>query len=146
MESLALAAATALVGAMATQSWDAARSALVGWWRRVHPAMADDVDGELVQVHNELLHAQEHDADGTQTEEQLIVEWQRRIARLLARTGPSTGTELQRVVDDELVPLLSEAGREHVKNIVRIDANVTQSGGEGNTTIVAGGSVNVTQK
>lgn len=53
-------------------------------------------------------------------------------------------TELRRVVDDELTPLLSGAERERVRSIVvRVDATVTQSG-KGNTTIVAGGDVDVT--
>ncbi|MGW3645142.1 nSTAND1 domain-containing NTPase [Streptomyces sp. NPDC000878] len=60
MDPLAVAVGTALVGAMATDSWRQAKRALVALWRRVRPeAEADTVGAEFGQARMRLLAALE---------------------------------------------------------------------------------------
>lgn len=103
MDPLALAAATALVGAMATDAWQQARSSAVELWRRVHPERVPAVEAELAEVRAEVLQARR--ADDPDTELHLASDWQRRLQRLL-RDDPDLAGELQRLLDEELAPLL----------------------------------------
>jgi ABC-type cobalamin transport system ATPase subunit len=115
MDPLVIAAATALVGAMATDAWETARSAIVRLWRRVHPDRAEAIGGELTEVRGEVLQARE--ASDTTVEQELTAEWQRRIHRLL-QADPSVAEDLQRILADELVPLLPAAERSQVSSIM----------------------------
>lgn len=98
-----MAAGTALVGAMATDAWQHARSSAVALWRRVHPQRVPAIEDELAEVRVEVLAARE--AGDTEAEAGLAVDWQRRLHRLL-RDDPSLADELRRVLDEELTPLL----------------------------------------
>src|SRR5271165_5847197 len=59
MDPLVLAAGTALVGAMVTDGWQQARTAVVAWWRKVHPGRADAVGAELDTARAQVLPARE---------------------------------------------------------------------------------------
>jgi hypothetical protein len=101
--TLAAVAGTALIGAMATDAWAQAKAITVSLWRRVHPERANAVEAELIQVRAEVLAARQ--AGDTQTEAELAAEWQHRLRRLLI-ANPSLAGELQRVLRDELIPML----------------------------------------
>ncbi|MFJ7263265.1 hypothetical protein ACIQV2_24235 [Streptomyces globosus] len=87
LEALAMAASTALVGAMSTSLWEQARAVAVGWWRQVHPERADVVDAELVEAAEAELAAD------------LVAEWERRLRRLLL-ARPGLADEVRRAVDE----------------------------------------------
>ncbi|MFI5940830.1 hypothetical protein ACIBCB_11310 [Streptomyces uncialis] len=101
MEPLVVAAGSALVAAMATDAWQQARTSAVELWRRVHPERVPAVEAELVEVREELLAAR--DSGETGTAEELALDWQRRLDRLL-RADPGLADELRRVLDDHWLP------------------------------------------
>ncbi|MGW1714382.1 hypothetical protein [Streptomyces sp. NPDC002156] len=111
MDPLAVAVGTALVGAMATDSWQQAKRALVALWRRVRPeAEADTVGAEFGQARTRLLAALEGGAvQGAPSPvvSALETDWQFRL-HLLLREHPDLAGELRRVLDAELTPLLPE--------------------------------------
>ncbi len=115
MDALVLAAGTAVVGAMATDGWQAARSGIVAWWRRVRPEEAEDVDAALAQVRPRVLAARQ--ARDTSGEEALVSDWRIRLERLL-RTDPRLAQELRTLLDDELAPALPASERNRVESLV----------------------------
>lgn len=59
MDPIVLSAGTALVGAIATDTWERARAAVVALWRRARPDQADVIDEELAESRRLLLTARE---------------------------------------------------------------------------------------
>lgn len=80
--ALALSAATTLVQAMTTDAWDRAKSSVVSLWRRIRPAQADTVDGELDSARLELLAGE--DDRGNRLVPGLEAEWAARLGDLVA--------------------------------------------------------------
>ena len=134
MDPLALAAATALVGAMATQSWEAARTSVMAWWRHVHPASAAGAEADLAVARADVLRARE--SGNTELEEALATQWQGKMGRLLAGADPNARTELQRVLEQDLAPMLLPTEQTRIRDIT---VTITQQG-QGNTANVAGGN------
>ncbi|MDK1472597.1 hypothetical protein QNO07_04000 [Streptomyces sp. 549] len=122
METLVLAAGTALVSSMATDTWEQARSMAVGLWRRVHPERTRAIEDELEEVRAELLAARA--AGQSDVEEGLAEDWQRRLRRLL-RDDPNLRDELQRVLDEEWRPMLPADAQDRLTTITM---NATASG------------------
>ncbi len=120
MDALALAAASALVGVLATEGWQDGRRAVVALWRRARPEQAPAVEADLAEARTELLAARE--AGDEQAEQALVVEWRQRLRRLAA-ADPEAARELRRIVDEELTPLLPPAGRQ-----ITVNQNATVSG------------------
>jgi hypothetical protein len=120
MDPLALAAASAVVSALATDSWQQARDAVVRFWRRARPDHASAVESDLDDTRSELVAAR--GASDNSTEEGLVADWQRRMRRLLA-ADPALGVELQRVLDEQIAPLLPAAEQERVRIIQNITAS-----------------------
>lgn len=114
MDPVVLAAGTALVGAMATDAWQQARTGAVGLWRRVHPERVPAVEAELEEVRGEVLAARQ--AGDQEAEDALAGEWRRRLARLVA-ADPGVGTELQQLLDQVWKPLLGEDERAQLQHI-----------------------------
>ncbi|MGK5543232.1 hypothetical protein ACSNOH_00525 [Streptomyces sp. URMC 127] len=95
LTALASAAATAVVGELATTGWQRAQVALGTLWRCVHPERAGTVEAELEETRSDVLAArQAGDADA---EQGLVGEWQSRLRRLLA-ADPSLAAELRRIL------------------------------------------------
>ncbi|WP_318308765.1 hypothetical protein [Streptomyces californicus] len=114
MDALVMAAGTALVGAMATDTWQQARSSAVALWRRVHPQRVQAIEEELADVRVEVLAARE--AGDSEAEAGLAADWQRRLLRLL-RDDPSLADELRRLLDEELTPLLPSAEANRIGSV-----------------------------
>ncbi|MET7339236.1 hypothetical protein [Nonomuraea sp. NPDC005650] len=115
MDPIIVATGTALVTAMATDGWQAARAGAVALWRKVRPEQAEVVEAELAEVREQLLEARrDGDAD---TEQALAGAWQVRLQHLL-RADPSLAQEIERVVDEVLTPVLELAGQERVGSLV----------------------------
>jgi hypothetical protein len=115
MDPLVLAAGTALIGAMATDAWQQARTAVMVWWRKAHPGRADTVGAELDTARARLLAARERgDQD---TEQALAGTWRLRLQQLLDQ-DPATGPCLQRLLDEHLTPALPAAERARVQQII----------------------------
>lgn len=124
MDPLTVAAASAVVGAMATQAWEQARQTVVGFWQRRRPDDVPAIAAELEHCHAEVVAAR---AAGDQaTEEALVGDWQRRLRRLLGE-DPALRAELQRVLDEELTPLLPR-GEGARSGSVMMSANVSDQG------------------
>ncbi|MFI6849585.1 hypothetical protein OG535_04010 [Kitasatospora sp. NBC_00085] len=115
MDPLALAAGSALVGAMATDAWQQARSATVALWRRVRPEHADDVGSDLDVLRRQVLAARV--AEDADTEQALAAPWRLQLQQLL-RTVPGFADELRRLLDDHLLPMLPEERREGPAQVV----------------------------
>ncbi|GGW39924.1 hypothetical protein GCM10010503_15420 [Streptomyces lucensis JCM 4490] len=124
MDALTLAAASAVVGTMATQAWEQARQAVVGFWQQRHPEEVPAVIAELAHGRTQVIEARS--VGDSSVEEELIGDWQRKLRRLLS-TDPSLRAELQRVLDQELTPLLPAAEVARVTSI-RMNARVSGRG------------------
>lgn len=94
-----MAAATALIGAMATDAWQKARSAVLALWRRVHPDQVATLEAQLGEARSDVL------AGDARVAGDLASEWKRKLLHLL-ENDPSLADELQRVLDEQLTPLL----------------------------------------
>jgi hypothetical protein len=116
MDPIVLAFGTALVGAIATDTWQQVREAVTGLWRRVHPRpKADDIGTELDELREQVLLAR-RDGD-TGTERALEGAWQLRLQQLL-RADTDLAAELQRVLNQVLTPALTPAEQTRIENII----------------------------
>jgi hypothetical protein len=115
MDPIALAAGTALVGAIATDAWQGARTGLVAVWHRVRPEQAEAVDAELAETRAQVLAARQ--AGETDTEQTLVADWQLRIQALL-RANPAVADELRRLLDTQLAPALGAEERSRIGKLV----------------------------
>lgn len=106
MDELVLAAASALVGAMATDGWNEVRSGVVALWRRVHPDRVPAIESELDDVRYEILASRQ--AGDAEVEKGLVSDWQRKFRRLTT-THPELITVL-RLLLEEWSRLLPAAG------------------------------------
>ncbi|WP_103504399.1 hypothetical protein [Streptomyces sp. SM12] len=127
MEELAVAAGTALVGAMATEGWNAVRSGAVALWRKVHPERVATVEAELEEARAELVATDDPD----EIEAEMAREWRRRFRRLLAEQ-PELADELRRMVEQQWQPQLPLGGVRNVtmKADVRDRGRAYQSAGD----------------
>jgi hypothetical protein len=116
MDPIVLAFGTALVGAIATTTWQQVREAVTGLWRRVHPRQkADDIGTELDELREQVVLAR-RDGD-TSTEKALEGAWQVRLQQLL-RADPTLTAELRRVLDQVLVPALTPDEQARIGTII----------------------------
>jgi hypothetical protein len=81
MDELALAAASALMTAMATDAWGEVRAGVVSLWRRVYPERVQAIESELVDSHNELVVSRQ--AGDAEAEKDLAADWRRKFQRLM---------------------------------------------------------------
>ena len=77
---LAQSAGTTLVALMATDAWHRARDGITQLWRRTQPERAETVAAELEAGREDVLAAA---ADDQQTLEELRLQWQGAVRRLL---------------------------------------------------------------
>ncbi|MFD1541566.1 hypothetical protein [Nonomuraea guangzhouensis] len=120
MDPIVLAAATALVGAMATDAWQQTRTAVMAWWRKVHPERAETVQAELEATQSQMLAARER--GDIQTEEALAGVWRLRLQQMLDE-DPAIGPELQRLLDEHLTPALSSSELSRMRQIITAHAH-----------------------
>jgi len=120
MDPLVLAAASAVVTAMATDGWQQAREAVVRLWRRSRPGHVPAIETDLDGTRAEAVAARA--AGDHAAEEGLVADWERKLRRLLA-ADPDLGIELQRVLEEELAPLLPGGGQVHLVNSQDITAS-----------------------
>lgn len=117
--SLAATAAATLVGAMTTDGWQRAKEGITSLWRRAHPDHAEAVARELEKSRSLATASLTEGADPTgQVAQELIGEWQSRLARLLESEPALTG---------ELGAMLTSWGAQGsatslIDNSVRIDS------------------------
>ena len=115
MDPILAAFGTALVGAIATDTWQQVREAVIGLWRQVHLGREDDsIGAELDELREQVLAARRDGDAGA--ERALEGAWQVRLQRLL-RADPALAAELQRVLDQVLTPALTPAGQAPVGTI-----------------------------
>ncbi|MBD3003195.1 MULTISPECIES: hypothetical protein [unclassified Streptomyces] len=119
---LARTAGAALVGAMATDTWNQTRDGFVALWRRVHPERAETVGAELEAGRADLLAARENGDELSEAE--LRAEWQGRVRRLLV-DRPDIAATLRELLD-ELNP--APSGRSADVGEVRMTARSTGKG------------------
>lgn len=111
MDPIVLAAGTALVGAIATDTWEQSRAALLAFWRRLRPEQTEAVGEELSDTRAQLLAARRSsDADAEQT---LVSDWQLRLQSLI-RHNPAAAEELRHLLATELMPALTADERVHI--------------------------------
>jgi len=116
MDPIVLAFGTALVGAIATSTWQGVREAVTGLWRRVHPQQkANDIGAELDELREQVLVAR-RDGD-KDTERALEGTWQVRLQQLL-RADPALAAELRHVLDQVLTPALTPAEQARIGTII----------------------------
>jgi hypothetical protein len=120
MDPLVLAFGTALVGAIATSTWQQVRDTVTGIWRRVRPHEAGGIEAELCELREHIVQARR--VGDTATETALEGAWQVKLQRLL-RAEPALATELQGVMDEVLTPLLTAAGQARVGTIMMVGSS-----------------------
>ncbi|GIG88758.1 hypothetical protein [Plantactinospora endophytica] len=113
MDPVVAAFGSALVAAMATDTWQWARTAVAELWRRRNSG-AEAIDGELVTLRQRILDARE--ADRTDGERALAAVWQGRLQELLF-DDPTLAAELQRILNETLLPMLAPADRARIGQI-----------------------------
>jgi hypothetical protein len=115
MDPIVLAAGTALVSAMAADSWQQVRTATTALWHRFHPEQADEIAAELETLHASVLNAreqQDHDTEGA-----ITGVWRLRLQQLLV-DEPSAVGELRRLLEEHLAPALPPDEQRGVQSIV----------------------------
>lgn len=112
--TLATTAATALVAAMATDTWQRTRESVVALWRRVHPDQAEAVEAELDKVRDKVLAARRE--SDTAAEEDLAGEWRGRLLRLMGQ-DPGVAPELRRALREVCAPSLAAADQQRAYSI-----------------------------
>ncbi|MFD0340326.1 hypothetical protein ACFVH0_16860 [Streptomyces sp. NPDC127117] len=115
MDPIVSATGTALVSAMAADSWQQVRTATTALWRRLHPEQADEIAAELGTLHAGILNAreqQDHDI-----EEALTGVWRLRLQHLHV-DEPSGVGELRRLLEEHLAPALPPDEQRGVQSIV----------------------------
>ena len=138
MDPIVLAFGTALVGAIATDTWQQVREAVTGLWHRVHPQQkADDIGAELDELREQVVLTR-RDGD-TGTEKALEGAWQVKMQQLL-RADPALADELRRVLDQVLIPALTPAQQTRVGTII-----MTGSSHDSSTFTQIGTQTNYTQ-
>jgi hypothetical protein len=115
MDPLVLAAGTALIGAMATDAWQQARTAVVAWWRKAHPGRADTVEAELETARAQVLVARERGDEDT--EQALAATWRLRLQEMLDQ-DPAAGPGLRHLLEEHLTPALPTAEQSRVQQII----------------------------
>jgi hypothetical protein len=100
---------------MATSTWQQVQQAVTGLWHRMHPKSADDIGMELDELREQVVLAR-RDGD-TDTEKALEGAWQLRLQQLL-RTDPSSAADIERVLNQVLVPALAPAERSRIGTII----------------------------
>ena len=99
---------------MATSTWQQVQEAVTGLWHRMHPKKAD-IGTELSELREQVVLARrDGDAD---TEKALEGAWQLKLQQLL-RTDPSSAADIERVLNEILVPVLAPAERSRVGTII----------------------------
>lgn len=116
MDPIVMAAGTAVVSAMATSAWEQARDAVVALWHRSHSDKAGQVGEELAVVRAEVLTARREGDAGV--EQELENEWRAELQRLLRR-DPAIATEVRRLLEEQLAPLLADDDRTRVRSVVQ---------------------------
>lgn len=95
IDGLAATAADVLVKKLATDGWERVVAAVGALWRRVHPERGDTVEAEAAETRSAALAARE--AGDEAGEQDLVLEWQGRLRRLVANK-PETVGELRRLL------------------------------------------------
>ncbi|MFD5897182.1 hypothetical protein [Streptomyces sp. NPDC060366] len=108
MDPMVLAAGTALVSAMATDSWQQVRDATVRWWRGADATDADAVGAQLDEVRPQVLTARQA---GDEDSERVLAEaWRVRLQQAL-RDRPDLAAELRGLLDEQVIPALPDSER-----------------------------------
>lgn len=115
MDPLILSAAMALVAAMRTDGWPAARDGAVQLWRRARPGMVPAIEAELAEVRGELLAAR-HSGDSS-AEGGLAADWARKLDRLV-KGDPALAAEVALARDHRWLPLLPSAEQARVRAVM----------------------------
>ena len=108
MDELALAAASALMTAMATDAWGEVRAGVASLWRRVYPERVPAIESELVDSCNELVVSRQ--AGNAEVEKELAADWRRKFQRLM-QAHPELIPEL-RMLEKEWTRLVPAAERD----------------------------------
>ncbi|MFJ3899914.1 hypothetical protein [Streptomyces sp. NPDC090083] len=124
MDPVILAAASSLVGTMATDGWQHVHDATVALWRRLHPAAADAINEHLIEDRTAVLAARQ--AGDLRTEQFLVESWQRRFAELRTERADEF---LDRLVTQVLAPALAAAqAPASAPSAVRMSAQASDNG------------------
>ncbi|WP_457457763.1 hypothetical protein [Streptomyces sp. TE5632] len=110
-----MALGTALVSAMATDTWKQAKDALVAMWRRGRPETAEAVGRELEVLRPQVVSARED--EDTATEEALAGMWRLRLQEFLSE-HPALSAEMRTVLEERIVPTLEPDEQDQVRSIV----------------------------
>lgn len=103
MDPIAMAAGTAVIGAMATDAWQQVRTSVVEWWRAARPDQAESIHRELTDAHTQVISARQEDDEVR--EQDLVTDWQMRL-QILLRANPALAEQLRVLLDDHLIPVL----------------------------------------
>ncbi|MGY3201015.1 hypothetical protein ACVW19_001530 [Streptomyces sp. TE5632] len=115
LDPITMALGTALVSAMATDTWKQAKDALVAMWRRGRPETAEAVGRELEVLRPQVVSARED--EDTATEEALAGMWRLRLQEFLSE-HPALSAEMRTVLEERIVPTLEPDEQDQVRSIV----------------------------
>lgn len=118
MDPLAIAFGTALVAAMATDTWRQAHAAVAALWRKARSSRRPKAAAADLMALNGLRDqvVSVRQAGRADAERTLAETWQGRLQELLAN-DPGLAGEIRRVLDETLTPMLAPAERIRVGQI-----------------------------
>jgi tetratricopeptide (TPR) repeat protein len=130
----------ALIGAMATDTWQEARDAVARLWRRIRGREPGGLEGELQALRRDAVAARR--AGQADQERFLAAAWQDRLRALLAE-DPAAATDFRAILDEVLLPKLAPAEREQIGQVLMHASadrgTVTQVAGDLHITYMAPG-------
>ncbi|GAA3073758.1 hypothetical protein [Streptosporangium carneum] len=132
MDPIVVAAGTAVISAMATSVWETVRDAVVALWRRLHPDKAEQIGEDLEVVRAEIVQARS--SGDVSAEQALAGEWQSKLQRLV-RNDPALAHEVQRLLEEHLVPALAADEQTRIRTIIQTahatdHSTIYQAGGD----------------
>jgi hypothetical protein len=123
-QELAATAGATIVRRLASAAqWESAGAVVAALWGRAHPERVDTIVAELSETRVQLLQARRRGDE--QAEQELVIEWQGRLRRLLA-ANPGLAPELHSLLADE--PATPAAGTVSMTATASDRARIFQAG------------------
>ena len=121
VDPIAVAVGAALVSAMATDTWQQARTSVVTLCRRLRPPrQTEAVEAELEALHRQILAVREQGRPDL--EQDLAEAWQDRLQELLSE-DPAVAGELRKILQQTLTPMLDPADQARIGRIILGDGS-----------------------
>ncbi len=115
MDSIIEAFGAALIAAMATDSWQEAKAAVLALWHRMRPARRSAAEADLERLHEQVITARRSGQSGAVQALERV--WQGRLQELLL-DDPDVADRLREILDGVLAPMLTADERVQISQLI----------------------------